>query len=64
MSEGPKFKPNVRFIWGTLDPYLTPEAAVAIAGIFPHSTVKTVETGHWLMIDSPAEVAQLVLPGE
>ena len=61
LPDARKFKQNVRFIWGTLDPYLTPEAAVAIAGIFPHSTVKTVETGHWLMIDSPADVAQLLL---
>ena len=58
-----KFQPNVSLIWGLLDPYLTPAAAAAIAKNFPHSTVKTVETGHWLMIDAPAQVAQLLLTG-
>jgi pimeloyl-ACP methyl ester carboxylesterase len=57
------FKPNVKLIWGTLDPYLTPAAAAAIAKNFPRGEVKTVETGHWLMIDAPAQVAQLLLDG-
>ncbi len=52
-----------RAMWGVLDPYLTPAAAAAIAADFPHRTVKPVEAGHWLMIDAPADVAQLLLAG-
>jgi len=56
-----KFKPKVRFIWGSYDPYLTPDAARAIGGLFPNNTVNLVDTGHWLMIDSPEQVAKLML---
>ncbi|NTH68540.1 alpha/beta hydrolase [Agrobacterium rhizogenes] len=56
-----KFAPKVTLIWGTEDPYLTPEAADAIAANFPHATVKSVEAGHWLIIDKPEEVARLLL---
>jgi pimeloyl-ACP methyl ester carboxylesterase len=56
-----RFAPKVTLIWGVLDPYLTPAAAAAIAANYPHSTVKPVETGHWLMIDAPEQVAQLLL---
>jgi haloalkane dehalogenase len=56
-----KFVPKVTLIWGTEDPYLTPEAADAIAANFPHAAVKPVEAGHWLIIDRPEEVARLLL---
>jgi pimeloyl-ACP methyl ester carboxylesterase len=56
-----KFGPKVTLIWGTQDPYLTAEASNAIAANFPHSAVKSVEAGHWLMIDKPEEVAGLLL---
>ncbi|MDL2406846.1 alpha/beta hydrolase [Rhizobium calliandrae] len=56
-----KFAPKVRLIWGTQDPYLTPEAADAIAANFPHASVKSVEAGHWLIIDKPEEVARHLL---
>jgi len=58
-----KFAPKVSLIWGTEDPYLTPEAANAIAANFPHAVVKSVEAGHWLMIDKPEEVGRLILQG-
>lgn len=58
-----KFAPKVSLIWGTEDPYLTPEAANAIAANFPHAAVKSVEAGHWLMIDKPEEVGTLILQG-
>jgi pimeloyl-ACP methyl ester carboxylesterase len=53
----------VPWIWGVLDPYLTPDAAAAIASIYPHAAVKPVQAGHWLMIDAPEEVAKLLLAG-
>ena len=56
-----RFALKVTLVWGVLDPYLTPAAAAAIAGNYPHSTVKPVEAGHWLMIDAPEQVAQLLL---
>ena len=37
------------------------EAADAIAANFPHAAVKSVEAGHWLMIDKLEEVARLLL---
>lgn len=63
LSDVRKFAPKVSLIWGTEDPYLTPEAANAIAANFPHATVKSVEAGHWLMIDKPEEVGRLILQG-
>jgi pimeloyl-ACP methyl ester carboxylesterase len=27
---------------------------------FPHAAVKSVEAGHWLMIDKPEDVARLL----
>ena len=56
-----RFTTKVNLIWGALDPYLTPATAAAIAANYPHSETKLVEAGHWLMIDKPAEVAQLLL---
>ena len=56
-----RFGSKVNLIWGVLDPYLTSATAAAIAANYPHSEVKSVEAGHWLMIDKPAEVAQLLL---
>ncbi len=56
-----QFTTKVNLIWGALDPYLTPATAAAIAANYPNSEVKSVEAGHWLMIDMPAEVAQLLL---
>lgn len=58
-----RFAPNVSLIWGTEDPYLTPEASHAIAANVPHALVKAVEAAHWLMIDKPDEVARLMLEG-
>jgi pimeloyl-ACP methyl ester carboxylesterase len=63
LPEASRFAPKVNLIWGILDPYLTPAAAAAIASIYPHATVKPVQTGHWLMIDAPEEVAKLLLAG-
>ncbi|MEW6397105.1 MULTISPECIES: alpha/beta hydrolase [unclassified Afipia] len=57
-----RFTPKVTLIiWGVLDPYLTAATAAGIASEYPHATVKPVQTGHWLMIDAPAEVAQILL---
>jgi haloalkane dehalogenase len=61
LPEARRFGLKVAVIWGSLDPYLRPDAAAAIGGNFAHSTVNSVEAGHWLMIDKPAEVAQLML---
>jgi pimeloyl-ACP methyl ester carboxylesterase len=56
-----RFGSNVTLIWGVMDPYLTSVTAAAIAANYPHGAIKSVEAGHWLMIDKPAEVAQLLL---
>jgi pimeloyl-ACP methyl ester carboxylesterase len=63
LPEAGRFAPKVNLIWGVLDPYLTPGAADAIASIYPHATVKPVQAGHWLMIDAPEQVANLLLAG-
>jgi pimeloyl-ACP methyl ester carboxylesterase len=63
LPEASRFAPKVNLIWGVLDPYLTPDAAAAIASMYSHATVKPVQTGHWLMIDAPEEVAKLLLAG-
>ena len=63
LPEASRFAPKGNLIWGVLDPYLTPGAAAAIASIYPYATVKPVQTGHWLMIDAPEEVAKLLLAG-
>jgi pimeloyl-ACP methyl ester carboxylesterase len=56
-----KFAAKVTLIWGAQDPFLTSEAADAIAANFPHAAVKPVAAGHWLMTDRPEEVARLLL---
>ncbi|UGY15073.1 alpha/beta hydrolase [Bradyrhizobium septentrionale] len=56
-----RFTKKVNLIWGVMDPYLTSVTAAAIAATYPQSAVKPVDAGHWLMIDRPAEVAQLLL---
>jgi hypothetical protein len=33
------------------------------ASIYPRATVKPVQVGHWLMIDAPEQVANLLLAG-
>lgn len=58
-----KFAPKVKLVWGSLDPYLTPAAAKVIAANFPHSSVKLIPAGHWLMIDLPDQTAKLLLEG-
>jgi haloalkane dehalogenase len=63
LSEVAKFAPKVNLIWGVQDPYLTQDAAASIAGLFIHATVKPVQTGHWLMVDAPEQVADLLLAG-
>ncbi|QPF82052.1 alpha/beta hydrolase [Bradyrhizobium genosp. L] len=56
-----RFGKKVNLIWGVQDPYLTSATAAAIAATYPQGGVKSVQAGHWLMIDRPAEVAQLLL---
>jgi pimeloyl-ACP methyl ester carboxylesterase len=63
LPEAGRFAPKVNLIWGVLDPYLTPGTARAIASIYSHATVKPVQTGHSLMIDTPEQVANLLLAG-
>jgi haloalkane dehalogenase len=63
LPEEAKFTPKVVLIWGAQDPYLTPGEASSIAGLFAHATVKPVQTGHWLMVDAPEQVADLLLAG-
>jgi haloalkane dehalogenase len=63
LPEAGRFAPRVKLIWGVLDPYLTPGAGDVIASIYPHATVEPVQTGHWLMIDAPEQVANLLVAG-
>jgi haloalkane dehalogenase len=56
------FAPPVRIVFGARDRYLNPRVAVRFAELFPHSDLHLLpNAGHYVQVDSPAEVARLIL---
>ncbi|MGI4870880.1 MAG: alpha/beta fold hydrolase [Janthinobacterium lividum] len=50
-----------QIIWGQRDPYLHPPLAEHLRAHLKHPDLHYLEAAHWLMLDAPAELAQLML---
>jgi len=51
----------VSVVCGAADPYLGPEAARYLAGLFPDAELEVIEgAGHWPQWDQPQSVAQAI----
>jgi pimeloyl-ACP methyl ester carboxylesterase len=48
------------FIWGTQDPYLTPEQATPAVGRMPDATLHELQAGHGPWLVHPQRVAELI----
>ena len=56
------FQPPVRVIFGARDRSLNPRVALQFAALFPHSELHLLsDAGHFVQIDQPRQVADLVL---
>lgn len=55
------FRRPVSLIWGAKDPYLGRGVAEHMHELFPHSTVHMLPYGHWVQIDGPNDVANLLI---
>src|SRR5262245_10294718 len=58
------FKKPVHVAFGETDPYLTPEVARSIAGLFQNSTLEFLDANHWPQLELPRKVAEIVLERE
>ena len=57
-----RFEPPVRVIFGARDRYLNPRVAGQFAALFPHSELHLIDgAGHYVQVDQPKQVADLVL---
>ena len=62
LSDMREFQPPVTIIFGADDPYLNAGVAKEFDDIFPNSHLHLVEKGcHYVQLDRPATVAQLIL---
>lgn len=50
----------VDVIFGENDPYLNPEVARHVAGLFPNSRLTLVEARHWLQWDAPEALGKIL----
>ncbi len=57
-----RFTPPVRVVFGARDRYLNPRVARRFATIFPHSDLHLLGgAGHYVQVDAPERVADLIL---
>jgi len=50
----------VTVVFGRRDPYITPATGKEIAGLFPTSSLHLLDGGHWVQLEAPGRVADLV----
>jgi len=50
----------VTVVFGRHDPYITPVTGKEIAGLFPTSSLHLLDGGHWVQLEAPGRVADLV----
>jgi pimeloyl-ACP methyl ester carboxylesterase len=56
-----RFQPNVRVIFGGLDRSLNSRVAARFAALFPNSEMHLMSgAGHFVQVDQPQRVAQLM----
>jgi haloalkane dehalogenase len=59
-----RFAPPVRVIFGARDRYLNARVARRFAALFPHSDLHLLgDAGHYVQVDRPQRVAELMLAG-
>jgi pimeloyl-ACP methyl ester carboxylesterase len=59
-----RFGPPVRVVFGARDRYLNPRVARNFAALFPHSELHLIDgAGHYVQVDQPQQVADLVAGG-
>jgi haloalkane dehalogenase len=59
-----RFGPPVRVIFGARDRYLNPRVARNFAALFPHSELHLIDgAGHYVQVDQPQQVADLIAGG-
>jgi pimeloyl-ACP methyl ester carboxylesterase len=59
-----RFQPPVRVVFGARDRYLNASVARRFAALFPHSELHLLDNGgHYVQVDEPARVAELILAG-
>jgi pimeloyl-ACP methyl ester carboxylesterase len=55
------FARPVGLVWGVGDPYLNPGVAEHLHQLFRNSELTSLQAGHWPQIDSPEDVARVLL---
>jgi len=59
-----RFGPPVRVVFGIRDRYLNPHVARNFAALFPHSELHLIDgAGHYVQVDQPRQVAELIAGG-
>jgi pimeloyl-ACP methyl ester carboxylesterase len=59
-----RFQPPVRVVFGATDRYLNASVARRFAALFPHSELHLLaDAGHYVQVDEPDAVADLILAG-
>ena len=59
-----RFGPPVKVIFGDRDRYLNPHVAQNFAALFPHSELHLIDgAGHYVQVDQPQQVADLIARG-
>jgi len=59
-----RFGPPVRVVFGARDRYLNPRVARNFAALFPHGELHLIDgAGHYVQVDQPQQVADLVAGG-
>jgi pimeloyl-ACP methyl ester carboxylesterase len=53
----------VTLIWGETDPYLNTGVAKDLQAAFKNATLHLLHAGHWVQIDVPQKVAEIMLDG-
>lgn len=53
----------VTLIWGETDPYLNTGVAKDLQASFKNATLHLLHAGHWVQIDMPQKVAEIMLDG-
>ncbi len=51
----------VKLIWGEADPYLNRGVAEDFRSHLKRSSLHLISAGHWLQIDAPRQVAEVML---
>ena len=51
----------VTVVFGRYDPYITPAVAEELATLFASSSAQFLDAGHWVQLDLPGQVAEIIV---